>query len=286
MVQKISSTVKSSESSDNVEVRDNNAKREVNAVGTTPNVKKNEGNNGDVNDNNAFHNIEYNRGKTWPLNDPADEEEEETDTSNTDESPNKETTSKLPVKTLPKKNDEKKSVVEEEKHVTDFKRNDYDQEESQLKNMLSKKEDQKLEQPSSLQSCYKTLRNVKGLECRTISTISAHPAGTSVAFLIVFFFCYCAVRRGGAGGRRWRKRMRNNRDGRGNNNAQGDYAALAVYDELLDSFDDDELSSLYQSNEGSDSSVSTILSEWSGNNPNTEMTSMEDDLNCLVKGDK
>jgi len=157
---------------------------------------------------------------------------------------------------------------------------------------LSKEKDAKDQSQSSTEkveafsSCHPTLRNVKGLECIINSTVSSHPAGSSVAFLIVFFFCYCACRMGRdrGGGKYWRKRMRNNRRWKRDNGAQGGYAALAVYDELLDSFDDEELSSLYQSqddDDGSESSMSTILSEWSDKDPDIEMISMENDLDRL-----
>jgi len=196
-------------------------------------------------------------------------------------------------------------VVEEEKiedhsHAKDYTLDDTEQEKLQSNLKSSKKENAKDQQfqlpPSStstetmdmLSSCHPTLRNVKGLECTFQSTVSSHPAGSLAASLTIFFFCYCACRmRGGIGDKNWRKRMRNFRMRKRGNEGQGEYASLAVYDELLDSFDDEELSSLYRSrdndDDGSDSSMSTILSEWSGKNHDIEMSCLEDDLDDYIK---
>jgi len=196
-------------------------------------------------------------------------------------------------------------VVEEEKiedhsHAKNYTLDDTEQEKLQSNLKSSKKENAKDQQfqlpPSStptetmdmLSSCHPTLRNVKGLECTFQSTVSSHPAGSLAASLTIFFFCYCACRmRGGIGDKNWRKRMRNFRMRKRGNEGQGEYASLAVYDELLDSFDDEELSSLYLSrdndDDGSDSSMSTILSEWSGKNHDIEMSCLEDDLDDYIK---
>jgi len=196
-------------------------------------------------------------------------------------------------------------VVEEEKiedhsHAKDYTLDDTEQEKLQSNLKSSKKENAKDQQfqlpPSStstetmdmLSSCHPTLRNVKGLECTFQSTVSSHPAGSLAASLTIFFFCYCACRmRGGIGDKNWRKRMRNFRMRKRGNEGQGEYASLAVYDELLDSFDDEELSSLYRSrdndDDGSDSSMSTILSEWSGKKHDIEMSCLEDDLDDYIK---
>jgi len=207
-----------------------------------------------------------------------------------------------PTKNKYKANGEELVVEEEKKldkfnfedhsHAKDYTHDDIEQEKLQSNLKSSKKEnakDQQLQLPPSststetmdmLSSCHPTLRNAKGLECTFQSTVSSHPAGSLAASLTIFFFCYCACRmRGGGGSKRWRKRIRDFRRRKGDNGDQGDYAALAVYDELLESFDDEELSSLYRSrdgDDGSDSSMSTILSEWSGKDNDIEMASLED----------
>jgi len=215
-----------------------------------------------------------------------------------------------PTKNKYKANGEELVVEEEKKldkfnfedhsHAKDYTHDDIEQEKLQSNLKSSKKEnakDQQLQLPPSststetmdmLSSCHPTLRNVKGLECTFQSTVSSHPAVSLAASLTIFFFCYCACRmRGGIGGKNWRKRMRNFRMRKRGNEGQGEYASLAVYDELLDSFDDEELSSLYRSrdndDDGSDSSMSTILSEWSGKNHDIEMSCLEDDLDDYIK---
>ena len=53
----------------------------------------------------------------------------------------------------------------------------------------------------------------------------------------------------------------------GDDDDAGEYAALAVYDELLDDFDKDDLSysvaSAFDSVDSDDESVGTIISQWS-----------------------
>jgi len=191
--------------------------------------------------------------------------------------------------------------VKDHSHAKDYTHDDIEQESLQSNLRSSKEENAKDQQlplsPSStstetmgiLSPCQPTLRNVKGLECTIQTNVSSHPAGSLAAFLTIFFFCYCACRKqGGIRSKNWRKRMRNFRMKKRGNEGQGEYASLAVYDELLDSFDDEELSSLYRSrdnddDDGSDSSMSTILSEWSGKKHDIEMSCLEDDLDDYIK---
>ncbi len=87
-------------------------------------------------------------------------------------------------------------------------------------------------------------------QCSTFSVLGEHPAGSLTAFLVFFFVCYCGCR------------VRQSRRSIYGSDKRGEYAALAVYDDLLEGNFNDELSSYCDT---SDDSVETILSNWSGN---------------------
>ena len=111
---------------------------------------------------------------------------------------------------------------------------------------------------------------IHAFTCITKKTASSHPVGSVTAILTAILFYYlCLVRR--------RRRNLLGRLG-ANWRASGDYAQVAVYDELLDDFDRDDLSSYM--NEGDDDSIGTIISEWSQGREGLttiEMGSLDDD---------
>ena len=88
------------------------------------------------------------------------------------------------------------------------------------------------------------------VQCSSFSVLGEHPAGSLTAFLVFVFVCYCGCR------------VQQSRRSVYGSDRRGEYAALAVYDDLLDGNFNDELSSYCDT---SDDSVETILSNWSGN---------------------
>lgn len=316
MTEMLPTTVASSESDGNAKNGGNDSNNvEIDAEDVKTDVKIS--NVDDTENKNPSFDPGFDRGRAWPLIDPADEEEDETDDgenvvgeenerlddkASIDTQRHEKNSTNNGIDPLLKKKDRQKDRQKKDSIISEVdtlsKKNnakDQRQKKDSINDGVDKNtKDQRqssTEKVEAFPSCIPTVRNVKGLKCITISTVSSHPAGSSVAVLIVFFFCYCACRMGrdhGGGGKHWRRRMRNNRRRKRDNDAQGEYAALAVYDELLESFDDEELSSLYQSHDDeddSDSSMSTILSEWSGKKPDIEMTTLENDLDRFAGED-
>ena len=115
----------------------------------------------------------------------------------------------------------------------------------------------------------------KRLSCNTAQSISNHPAMYFTAFWTILIFCYCAY---------FRKHKKfKKRHGVDDSKLRGEYSALdTVYDELLDDFDNEDLSS-YLNNDDDDDSVGTIISQWSeggengfGGSGKVELTNFND----------
>lgn len=118
------------------------------------------------------------------------------------------------------------------------------------------------------------------ISCYFEHTITTHPAVLLTGVLTTLMCCYFFCRRTLQRNRRWNNKLRrgtrrrNGRRGSGlytydyEDDEMGEYAALAVYDELLDDFDKEDLSSAYTSgrddDESDDDSIGTIISQWSG----------------------
>jgi hypothetical protein len=93
------------------------------------------------------------------------------------------------------------------------------------------------------------------ITCQIKTTVPSHPIGSVTAIVTAIIFYYvCFVRR--------RRRAILNRLG-ANWRTRGDYAQVAVFDELLDDFNGEDLSSYMNENDDDDDSIGTIISEWS-----------------------
>ena len=112
------------------------------------------------------------------------------------------------------------------------------------------------------------------LKCNTMISISNHPSLYFTSFITTLFIFYCSCcrrshRRGrrsnGSGSARGMGMFWRNRKDLDTKN-KGEYTALeTVYDELLDDFDDEDLSSYMQEDgdDDSDDSIGTIISQYS-----------------------
>lgn len=100
----------------------------------------------------------------------------------------------------------------------------------------------------------------------------SHPIGSITAIITaILFYFICYVRR--------RRRSMLHRLGQ-NWRARGDYAQVAVFDELLDDFDAEDLNS-YMEEGQDDDSIGTIISEWSQGREGLstiELSSFDDEL--------
>ena len=130
-------------------------------------------------------------------------------------------------------------------------------------------------------SCLEATNSFQKVQCYSIQ----HPGFVLSATLTCLFCFYCACFSKRRRTRRWRpgfssafrraRRARGGGNGNGGGHAAlmgddddaGEYAALTVYDELLDDFDKDDLSysvaSAFDSVDSDDESVGTIISQWS-----------------------
>jgi hypothetical protein len=98
------------------------------------------------------------------------------------------------------------------------------------------------------------------LVCNTNQSISTHPAFYLTAFMTILFITYCACCR-----KRDKKYFfrTSGRGGHSDSKVRGEYSALdTVYDELLDDFENEDLSS-YLQDDDDDDSIASILSNWS-----------------------
>mmetsp|Transcript_18815 Transcript_18815/g.23691 ORF Transcript_18815/g.23691 Transcript_18815/m.23691 type:complete len:120 (+) Transcript_18815:341-700(+) len=109
-----------------------------------------------------------------------------------------------------------------------------------------------------------------------------HPSLYFTAFLTILFFCYCACSRRNSNNRSRLLFFKRRTTRRGlslqDSKSRGEYTALdVVYNELLDDFEDEEMSSCLQSQD--DDSVGTIISQWSegGGAGGIELSSFDDD---------
>jgi len=118
------------------------------------------------------------------------------------------------------------------------------------------------------------------ISCHMEDTISNHPALLITASLTTILCLYMLCRKRLRRIRQWnRSRMYGlPNHSTGSNLDQGEYAALAVYDELLEDFDRDELSSAYTSgksgngDDSDDDSIGTIVSQWSDSGTRRRVT--------------
>mmetsp|Transcript_8819 Transcript_8819/g.11084 ORF Transcript_8819/g.11084 Transcript_8819/m.11084 type:complete len:655 (-) Transcript_8819:296-2260(-) len=157
-------------------------------------------------------------------------------------------------------------------------------------NNIEKAEDKQQEQIiifSSLSSCqpvfqlstiraesnYKIEPFATRFICNASESIMSHPSAYFTAFITMFFFCYCACMKIRSRRNYYYSQYKRKRGY--DSNERGDYTPVlnAVYDELLDDFKDEDLSSYHLDDD--DDSVGTIISQWSEGNQ-IELASFDD----------